>query len=69
MDIMIRVLQCLIEQAHKRTKYATSLEGIESITDMIASKTNGRATIAHCLISWSKTSAVLKCEPEHQAVK
>ncbi len=69
MDIMIRVLQHLIEQTHTKQRYPAPLENIELIAKMIASKTNGRATIAHCLISWSKTSTVLKCEPEHQAVK
>ena len=58
-EILIRILQKSINEIQGKRKYPPSLEQLEIIAEKILEKTNGRATLAHCLISWSKTKKKL----------
>ena len=64
-DIIIRLIGNAVTALRPHRTYPASLDTIEIIAENISNKTNGRATIANCLISWSKTKTTLTIEKEN----
>lgn len=64
LDIIIRILSDAITTLYPKRTYPPALEVVETIAEKILEASNGKATIANCLISWSKTKATLTVKME-----
>jgi hypothetical protein len=64
LEMIIRLLQKSIHDLYPQRKYPASLERIEEIASLVITKSSGKATLANCLITWSKSKSYLRITKE-----